>query len=524
MATINIGQANADDQFYRYKMPKLQARIEGRGNGIKTNVVNNVEIAKALERPPDYIIKFFGNELGAVTKYDKSSGTSIVNGAHDSGVLSKLLEVFINTYVQCYACRNPETQVKVKRENILLKCKACGFVSDVDARHKLNTFILKNPPEEKMSKAEKKMKKMEQERLKEAAGDNLDKEEKRRRKKEKDSKKKSGDGGKNGDDEDDDDDEGGNNGGGKEVVWMTDTSAAAARKRAEEQLSDAMAGMVTQGNIEAEQAEQRKREKEERKRIEEEQRQREADEAEAQRRADEEAAAAKVKEEEERAAAEAAKANGTASNGTSAATAEAVDAMRKVLAKTKSAGKVSEALRGLQIEGGPAGMMRVLYEGMLLVLEQQMGGGLTELLQVLYQALFAEDEETRLGVQVAKRKLILQAVGDDNTSQIAQLLALEYLVGVTAPHRLGETILAATMHNSSAEISQALKALYDEDIVEEDLILAWADKPVAGKVLGIPAATAKAVREAAAKFVEWLKEADEDEDSEEDDDSLAGDD
>lgn len=41
-------------------------------------------------------------------------------------------------------------------------------------------------------------------------------------------------------------------------------------------------------------------------------------------------------------------------------------------------------------------------------------------------------------MQVAKRKLILQAVGDDNTSQIAQLLALEYLVGVTAPHRLGE--------------------------------------------------------------------------------------
>lgn len=29
------------------------AQIEGRGNGIKTNVVNNVEIAKALERPPD---------------------------------------------------------------------------------------------------------------------------------------------------------------------------------------------------------------------------------------------------------------------------------------------------------------------------------------------------------------------------------------------------------------------------------------------------------------------------------------
>ena len=41
---------------------------------------------------------------------------------------------------------------------------------------------------------------------------------------------------------------------------MTDTSAAAAKARAEEQLSAAMAGMVTQGNIEAEQEAARKRE------------------------------------------------------------------------------------------------------------------------------------------------------------------------------------------------------------------------------------------------------------------------
>ena len=71
------------------------------------------------------------------------------------------------------------------------------------------------------------------------------------------------------------------------------------------------------------------------------------------------------------------------------------------------------------------------------------------------QALFAEDEETRLGVQVAKRKLILQAVGDDNTSQIAQLLALEYLVGVTAPHRLGEVGLSLGRAGHALSLSQA---------------------------------------------------------------------
>jgi translation initiation factor 5 len=49
----NIGGENAGDAFYRYKMPRLIGKIEGRGNGIKTNVVNNVDIAKALERPPE---------------------------------------------------------------------------------------------------------------------------------------------------------------------------------------------------------------------------------------------------------------------------------------------------------------------------------------------------------------------------------------------------------------------------------------------------------------------------------------
>ncbi len=160
----------------------LHAQIEGRGNGIKTNVVNNVEIAKALERPPECkrrivdaatyypvglranltllssadVLKYYGCELGAQTNFDKGSGTSIVNGAHDTRKLSELLEAFIKKYVCCYSCNNPETQIKIKKECIYLKCKACGFVSDVDPRHKLNTFILKNPPENKLKKEEQK--------------------------------------------------------------------------------------------------------------------------------------------------------------------------------------------------------------------------------------------------------------------------------------------------------------------------------------------------------------------------------
>ena len=68
----------------------------------------------------------------------------------------ELLEKFIKKYVQCYHCFNPETVIKIKREAIKLKCKACGSDSSVDMGHRLNTFILKNPPEEKISKEEKK--------------------------------------------------------------------------------------------------------------------------------------------------------------------------------------------------------------------------------------------------------------------------------------------------------------------------------------------------------------------------------
>ena len=51
MAMINVNR-QTNDMFYRYKMPKLAAKVEGTGNGIKTVLVNVTAIAKALNRPP----------------------------------------------------------------------------------------------------------------------------------------------------------------------------------------------------------------------------------------------------------------------------------------------------------------------------------------------------------------------------------------------------------------------------------------------------------------------------------------
>lgn len=146
---VNI-RRDVDDKFYRYRMPLLTTKIEGKGNGIKTVVPNMADVARALSRPPTYPTKFFGCELGAQTSFDEKNERYIVNGAHNADRLRELLDQFIEKFVLCKSCKNPETDLVIikngKMEVIIRDCKACGERTDIDMRHKLITFILKNPP------------------------------------------------------------------------------------------------------------------------------------------------------------------------------------------------------------------------------------------------------------------------------------------------------------------------------------------------------------------------------------------
>ncbi|CAA7269573.1 unnamed protein product [Cyclocybe aegerita] len=146
---VNI-RRDVDDKFYRYRMPLLTTKIEGKGNGIKTVIPNMSDVARALSRPPTYTTKFFGCELGAQTTFDEKNDRYIVNGAHDANRLRELLDVFIDKFVLCKSCKNPETELIIlktgRQEDIIRDCKACGERTGVDMRHKLTTFIVKNPP------------------------------------------------------------------------------------------------------------------------------------------------------------------------------------------------------------------------------------------------------------------------------------------------------------------------------------------------------------------------------------------
>ena len=97
---------------------------------------------------PD-VTKYFGCELGAQTQFDFKNERYIVNGSHEAGKLQDMLDGFIKKFVLCEQCDNPETTIKILEKKGVLRssCKACGHSFTLDMRHRLATFILKNPPD-----------------------------------------------------------------------------------------------------------------------------------------------------------------------------------------------------------------------------------------------------------------------------------------------------------------------------------------------------------------------------------------
>jgi len=150
---INIGGNNLDPN-YRYHMARMKSTEEGKGNGVRTVILNMKEVAKDLKIPPEYPTKWFGYELGAISKYDTKTGFASLNGRHTSDRLAKLLDIFIDIYVLCPSpnCKLPETDMYVKKDIIKLDCRACGYHGNVDMSHRLTKIILSSPPSDSRPK------------------------------------------------------------------------------------------------------------------------------------------------------------------------------------------------------------------------------------------------------------------------------------------------------------------------------------------------------------------------------------
>jgi translation initiation factor 5 len=119
---MNLNINNSDDIFYRYKMPAIQIKQSTN----YTTLLNLSEICKSLDRSEKVILKYMSKKLGTASNIK----TKQLNGTYSVSTIQQIIFDFINKYVLCYNCKNPETYFNGPQKN-KMNCKACGHTNIV---------------------------------------------------------------------------------------------------------------------------------------------------------------------------------------------------------------------------------------------------------------------------------------------------------------------------------------------------------------------------------------------------------
>lgn len=412
MSLLNIG--GSDDPAYRYKMPAVQGKQEGRGNGKKTVIVNASEVAKSLKRPPEYLTKYCAIELGAISTFDREQGSGTITGWHDTPILQDKTSKFITQWVLCPRCKLPETSMEInKKKDIMFDCKACGYHGVADMMHKLASFVLNNPPDSKggIQVGAVSAKKSKEDRKAAKAA-------------------------KNG---------------------PVAEAPAAAPSVAEE------ADAQNENNMQAAQDD-------------------DDDDGDWSVDTSAEAVAARLKLQEE-AYSKVEKAAGQDKD-------EELDEFE--LEKKQIGEKIAKAMGGDgAVDDKVKGLMAVAKEHKLQC---------DDLFGFIFDAVL--DESAVKQISSEHKSILCKLYKSSSDKGKTQKFLLDLVQHLVCEGRHADALLKKT--------PQVLKALYDIDILEEEVIIKWHDKGSKKKV-------GKKVREAAAPFVNWLKEAEEEEDDDEDD-------
>jgi len=190
---LNIN--GSTDPSYRYKMHRIVGKVEGRGNGIKTVIVNAQQVAEELKRPVEQFTKYIALEFSVSCHFEADK--AIITGKFETQDLQTHVFSYAKRFVLCPKCGNPETiqllHGKGKQANVFLKCGACGAESEGDNAHKLKTLIVKDLSEKIENKKKEKAGKGEDdddEKAVKGEGEEKEKKEKKEKQEKKEKKEK----------------------------------------------------------------------------------------------------------------------------------------------------------------------------------------------------------------------------------------------------------------------------------------------------------------------------------------------
>ena len=104
----------------RLELPKLHyAKI-----GMRTVIYNFKEIADALDRDPQHLLKFLTGEMATAATIQGSR--VIFQGKFSEDTFNRLIQRYIESFVVCPVCKLPDTKIIKEKRLSFLICQACG--------------------------------------------------------------------------------------------------------------------------------------------------------------------------------------------------------------------------------------------------------------------------------------------------------------------------------------------------------------------------------------------------------------
>ena len=130
---------NYDDLLKRAceQMPEVSAkkerlelpRIMIQTVGMRTIIANFKDIAGALDRDPQHVLKFLTREMATAATFHDSR--AIFQGKFRADSFERLLQRYLEGYVICPVCKRPDTRLVKEKRLSFIVCNACGAKSSV---------------------------------------------------------------------------------------------------------------------------------------------------------------------------------------------------------------------------------------------------------------------------------------------------------------------------------------------------------------------------------------------------------
>jgi translation initiation factor 2 subunit 2 len=109
----------------RLEIPRLHyARI-----GMRTVIYNFKEVADALDRDPQHLLKFLTGEMATAATVQGSR--VIFQGKFSEDTFGRLIQRYLEGYVVCPVCKRPDTRLVKEKRLSFLVCQACGAKSSI---------------------------------------------------------------------------------------------------------------------------------------------------------------------------------------------------------------------------------------------------------------------------------------------------------------------------------------------------------------------------------------------------------